>query len=253
MLAFKHHVFIKMMVILIIMMTLISLIVCLIKHTSLATTGLVTLIVLGATIIGSILGWLIVWSVSKIFRHHQIDNNILHNIEKINEEPPEIMEGIQLEYEVTPENIIAYQIYNQESSPKLGRLTKVLRWGMLISVFLEIIAAILIGAFGGEKYIFLISVICFVALVTLVWFIFSPSFFRIAAKADVMRNYTKGTNTLIGKHLLSITLEGVSDTSNMGESKIPWTKLDYIESTDKYLFMKVCGSAPYYSTKASIY
>ncbi len=68
---------------------------------------------------------------------------------------------------------------------------------------------------------------------------------RKSLKRTVARNYSQGSNKLTGKHKISITPDALTDITDIEESTTRWNAIEWIASTDQYLFMTVRGSGPH--------
>ena len=60
-----------------------------------------------------------------------------------------------------------------------------------------------------------------------------------------MKDYGPNKNRLIGKHKFSATPTKMIDISNVGETESSWDAIEYVVTTDQYLFLHVRASGPY--------
>ena len=104
--------------------------------------------------------------------------------------------------------------------------------------------ASLILVFFPEYNLLAIALFVISALLFL-WAIFYYMIVRKVFRKSVVRNNSWGMNKLTGKHNLSITPDNVTHRNNLIESTNPWSDVEWIKSTDKYLFIKVHGLGPY--------
>jgi hypothetical protein len=152
---------------------------------------------------------------------------------------------MDVEYELNTDDALAFHLYNYEYSPQTGRLRKLMRRMLLFSIAIEIlIAIVLIIAIGKDMLPFSVT-LGILAMLTLLWWSFSPLLIRKSLRGAVARNYGQGRNKLTGKHKLSITPDAVTDIADMGESTTRWNAIEWVASTDEYLFMLVRASSPY--------
>jgi len=190
---------------------------------------------------GSIIGWFIVKAI-----YLQT-----YNSDYMEEMPTKIdtesSKELAIIYELSPADIMAYQMSSGINSRQFIRNRNVLRRLILFtSTFLIFVAVFIILYFQSDQFLFSVS-ICIIVLsvFTLLWMIISPPLLRRFAWQVIRKTYSEGKNKLIGKHRLLINKEGVKDTTDMGDSMTRWDAITNISSDDKYLFIAARASDTY--------
>ena len=202
-------------------------------------------LVVSFTVGGAIVGALVALLFLKvIYPQLGIDGKKSSVYRNMQASPAEKKE-MHVEYELNTDDALAFHLYNYEHSPQLGRARKLLRRALLFAVAVELLAAILLVVAFGKHYLPFVLVLCAFALLTLLYYVFSPSLMRKGLKGAVVRNYGQRKDKLTGKHKLSIAPDAVTDITDMGESTTRWDAIEWIASTDQYLFMMVRGSGPH--------
>ncbi len=152
---------------------------------------------------------------------------------------------MDIEYELKADDVLAFHLYFYERSPQRRRTRKLLRRMLLLAFALEILVIIVVLAALGTKAVPFLAALGILTLLTLLYYLFSPLLLRKIIRVAVAKQYGQGSDQLTGKHKLSITQDGVTDITGMGESKTRWKAVEWVTSTDQYLFMTVRGSGPY--------
>jgi uncharacterized membrane protein len=224
---------------------IISLIIGLIMQAPQRALLLIVSIAIGAGTIGALIGLLILRMIYAQFRSDgeklKVGKNARDNL----------VEAMYIEYELNTDDALAFHLYNYEHSPQLGHARKLVRRGLLFAVAVELLAAAVIAVALGKGYLLFVLVLCAFALLTFLYYVVSPSLMRKGLRGTVARAYSQGKNKLTGKHKLSITPDGVTDIADIGETTTRWDAIEWLASTDQYLFMMVRGSGPHIVPKRS--
>jgi hypothetical protein len=208
----------------------------LIMQASLGAILLVESIVLGTSAILMYIAWLAV-------------PRILPNILSFSKEPQlnttvrlNKMEGKAIEYALDMDDVIAFQ--NQFHSSRFGRIAKFARYLAIATATVEfVIAVVLLTAFNDLRP-FAISLIV-LAVLTIFWLSLFPLLLRYLRKDITSRVYGQGKNRILGKHKVTITCEGILDTTEVGQSSINWKAVDDVVSNEQHLFILVKTADPY--------
>ncbi len=154
-------------------------------------------------------------------------------------------EKIYADYELNNDDMLSYYSYNYEQSPTLGRARKLIRRALLLAIAVELLVAVVLLVVLGRSYLpFAVALAAF-AVLAILYYLLSPLLIRKSLRGVVARDYGHGRDKLTGKHKLSISPDAVTDITDMGESTTRWNAIEWIASTDQYLFMAVRGSGPY--------
>lgn len=150
-----------------------------------------------------------------------------------------------VEYEIKADDVLAFHLYFYERSPQPGQARKLLQRMLLFAFALAILVIIAVLAIFGTEFLPLLATLGILAVLTLLYYLFSPLLLRKSIRVAVAKQYGQGRNKLTGKHKLTITPDAVTDVTDAGESMTRWTAVEWIASTDQYLFMTVRGSGPH--------
>jgi len=124
------------------------------------------------------------------------------------------------------------------------RMRLIKRIFLIISAVMLVVALVMIAVFDRQKLI-LVIIVSACAILIFLTSMFFPILTRILILKVANRNYRIEPNKTTGKHKLSISMDSVTDSSNEGESTTHWNAIEWIESTDQYLFMMVQDSVPH--------
>jgi hypothetical protein len=144
---------------------------------------------------------------------------------------------INIDYELTDEDIKALYFYIQESFPKTRKLKNVIRRGILVAFIVEVsisIVAVLILGRKGVPYAIIGGIS---SAVTILYYFLIPSLPRIGFNFNFSNNYGPEQNFQLGKHIINLSSNGIVDTTNIKESITPWSLVDKMEYTERYLFI----------------
>jgi membrane protein YqaA with SNARE-associated domain len=188
-------------------------------------------------LVGGLLGWLfqyfVLESLRQLSRKPTSEDTIRNKTEN----------ECNVEYELTSQDVLNFLLYNYEKSPKLGQTRRVLRRVFLIISPVELlIAFVLLVTIGSDYFPFVIALVVFAGL-SLIYYFLHPFLWRRIFKKAV-KDHVRDQNKLTGKHILSITPDSVTDSTDMGKSTSRWQAIEWIASNDQYLFITVRGSGP---------
>jgi hypothetical protein len=140
---------------------------------------------------------------------------------------------MKIRFDVSLDDILAYNRYHVRHSPSIRRSTLLIRWGGAI-LFLLIC---LLPAYDFEPGYWLMSL--FLGLVGGITFLLLyPVLVRVVAESQQRKLYTEGsTRGEIGMHECELGEDGVIVRSETGELKTRWEGLDRIVTTDDYTFI----------------
>jgi len=200
------------------------------------STLLVTIVVTVVGIGGGLLGWLIM----RIVYNRLIvpSKNAPINKPTTIKLPKEL----NVEYELNIDDVLAFYSYNFQRPP-LGRSRILLRYSNLAFAILLACCAAILWVIDRQSIwpIFIIII----AVMMLFFFFFSLFLTGKALKSAVLKNYGQGKNRLVGKHEFSITPTELTDKTDMGETITLWEAIEYVATTNQYLFLVVRASGPF--------
>jgi hypothetical protein len=142
-------------------------------------------------------------------------------------------------YELGVDDMISFALYDYSRSPQYGTVRRRMRIILLSAALFWLafgtVAALL---FGNDQLLLVVasSMILF-GSATLLWYLFSPFLYRFLLRRHISRTYREGRDQRVGKHLLSIAPQGITDQSGPAVIVIPWKAALYVVLTDKYIYI----------------
>lgn len=150
-----------------------------------------------------------------------------------------------IEYELSIDEVIAFYIFNRERSPTLGKVRRIMRLLLLITFAIEVSIVIILLTVLGQDELPIAIFVAVLALFTSLYYVLFNILSRKVIKRKMVRSHLQKPNKLVGKHLLSISPDTISDSTDGGESSTSWNIVEYVASTEQYLFIAVRSSEPY--------
>ena len=141
---------------------------------------------------------------------------------------------MSIEFEVSMDDILEFNLYHHQHSPNSRRACLLLRVIMFILMLL-ISLSFLIQTFVEES-----SAVYFLfwLILAVLWAVLFPRFYQRSIKKEVEKMYNEGKNKgIICKHRLSLTPDMIINTTDFGESKTYWSSVEKIASTDNHVFI----------------
>jgi YcxB-like protein len=142
----------------------------------------------------------------------------------------------EIYYELGPNDVKSYLDYTWNNSKKSRSARKLIRiLGVTIGL-LAVISAIILPL-SGQLDIFTSVVLGIVGLYVILFAIFWVETWKRIIYRPVMRGYSRKPNTVIGKHRLSITPDGINDVNEIGQMSTHWNGIHRYASNDQFLFL----------------
>jgi len=140
--------------------------------------------------------------------------------------------GVEVEYEVTMEDMVEFNRYHMAHSPTVRRTLRSAR--LLASaafVGIGILISVAEGTFTGLAAFGLVSVL---------WFLLMPAFIVRRTIKNVRRMLSEGENRgLLGKCTLSIAVDGLRVVRETGESTFAWCAVERIVTSERHVYIYV--------------
>ena len=148
---------------------------------------------------------------------------------------------MEVEYELTPEDLYAYQWRAVNTSP-LGRRAKrkMYLYLLLAVVLLAVVPAIGPGGFDFSQISFGFIVIAFAVVASLTWFLEKRMTRRLIRDFLKEEKPDKGQ---LGKHRLVLDETGLLETTAVGESRTSWAGVHRVEQNPDYIFIYIAPAA----------
>jgi hypothetical protein len=208
-------------------------------HAPLLTILIVELILMGAGAIGASVGWLVLRAIYPHLRGDDKKTAVGANMQA------NLLKEMQIEYKLNIDDALAFHSYNYEHSPQIGRARKLIQRMLLLAVGVELLVSIVLVAAFGKQQLPLATALFTLVVLTFLWYSFFPSLLRKSLRKEVARRHGQDQNKLTLTHRLSVTADTVTDVTDVGQSTTHWNAIEYVASTDQYLFMSVRASSPY--------
>jgi len=137
---------------------------------------------------------------------------------------------LRIRYEVSLEDLIAFNLFHIRTSPTVGRAR---RWGLWGPPLL-VMGAALAAALGGRRPEWMLGGVVFGALYMLVY----PLGYRRRMERTIRSLVNEGRNdSVLCEHVLEITPDGLVDRTPVSETKAAWSIIERIEKTDTHTFV----------------
>jgi hypothetical protein len=142
---------------------------------------------------------------------------------------------VEVEYEITPDDLYAFQWRAAYSSSRSTRT----RRKVYIYCFLTLLLCCSLPAIGSDGFVvsrvnFTFFSFAFPLIAFVYWFLYR----RLTRRAILeLLQYERPNKGQLGKHKLILNEEGVFESTMVGESRTLWAGVDRIEKNQDYLFI----------------
>lgn len=139
---------------------------------------------------------------------------------------------MKIDFILTKEDYIAYNIHHIEHSPSMRKSLNIQRYGlaMIFLVFPFIIASLTSIPLPVWLVVY--------GTVFIVWIKFYPKYFISSTKKRIVRLIEEGNSAnLLGERSILLTEDGVEEISPQGESRTTWGSIEKIDETDDYTYI----------------
>ena len=140
---------------------------------------------------------------------------------------------MDIEYEISVDDILALNLYHHQQSPSARRTRMLLQYGP--PVILVIIFLIQASLTGGSP----VSALPWLFFAG-IWVIFVPFSLRRSMRKKVAKLILESQdNRVTGKHKLSLTPDAVTDKTGSGKTKTKWRDVRKLVATNQYLYIYI--------------
>lgn len=141
----------------------------------------------------------------------------------------------EIQYELDLNDVKSYLDYSWNKTG-YRRALKILRiLGIIFGLIMVVIAIIFL--ISGQVDTSTSIVVGIVGIFVSLFNFFGIEFWRRIIYQPIIRGYSRKPNTIIGKHHLSITSDGISDVNEIGQTSTPWKGIHRYANNDQYLFL----------------
>lgn len=155
---------------------------------------------------------------------------------------------MEIQYELTEEDVITFNLYHVKNS-KVGRNS--LKWQRYISPLIFLLFAYFLSVFTDmEKGPLFATFI----LTAVVWVIFYPKYFTFHIKRQVRKMLREGKNEgLVGEHVMKLNKSGIADQSSTGRTDVQWQGVQSIHEDAAYFYVYTSTVSAYILPKRDLY
>jgi hypothetical protein len=147
---------------------------------------------------------------------------------------------MKIEYDLTKQDYIDFNMHYIENSPKLKRSLFIQRF-VIALVFL--IFPFIFSKNSGTP--FLPSFIVY-GVIFILWVLFYPKYYRTIAKKRIIKLIDKGGSAIqLGHRSITLNEEGLEEFSEQGESKSSWSSIERIEETENHIYIFIGSTNAY--------
>jgi hypothetical protein len=148
---------------------------------------------------------------------------------------------MEIEYELTPDDLYTFQWRAVFASPRGRRARRNVYLGWLLAVVLFAI----VPAIGADGFTFSRVSFTFIAIAVPVVFLFQWCLERwlVGRAIRQLLKEERPDKGQLGRHRLVLSEEGLSESTAVGESRTTWVGVDRVEQSPDYVFIYTTPSA----------
>lgn len=155
---------------------------------------------------------------------------------------------MEIEYDLTEQDVIAFNLYHVKHS-KVGKSS--LQWQRYISPLIFLLFAYLLSIFTDFPAGPLIVTF---GLISVIWIIYYPKYFYFHIKRQVSKMLKKGkSDGLVGKHSMKMNKAGITDKTTVEETKVQWTGVHLLLEDAEYFYIYTGAVSAYIIPKRDVY
>jgi hypothetical protein len=136
---------------------------------------------------------------------------------------------MQVQYQLDLDDIVAFGLHHARASKDSRRRLRLTQlWGVIFALFV----ALMWLRWGVGTW-----TILFTGYSLFMLFGY-PSFCQWSVKHNTRKIYSEGQNKgALGNHIIALDAEGVTEISDVGESRIAWVGIEKVEENEEYVFL----------------
>lgn len=139
---------------------------------------------------------------------------------------------MKIEYKLTKEDYIQYNLYYMDTSDTVRKSLFRQRY---ITSLVFLVFPFIMGLVSNIPLWYWLAVFI---LAYILWVAYYPRYFRSYSKKRIQKMMEEGkSEKLLGLHSMELTEEGITETTSYGVSKISWTMMERIDETDLYIYI----------------
>ena len=139
---------------------------------------------------------------------------------------------MEIKYNLTEDDYINFNMFHIRNSKSAMRSLKIQRFA--VPIIYIILPFVFPNALDST---FIFTLITFF-IVSILWVVFYPKYFYKSVNRRLKKMIKEGKNEgLIGEHKLITTVEGITDTTSYGETKVNWSGIKSLKEDSDYLYI----------------
>lgn len=150
------------------------------------------------------------------------------------------MEPTKVEYDLTKEDYIAFNMHHIDHSPTIKRSLFIQRYVVAL-VFLAFPFI-----YSNVSGVPLLLPIIIYGAVFIIWILFYPRYFTASMKKRILKMIDEGGNaSLFGPRSFTLSETGVEEVSDQGESRSSWRSIEKIDETVDHIYVYISSINAY--------
>lgn len=139
---------------------------------------------------------------------------------------------MEIKYNLTEEDYIHFNMYHIKNSKSAIRSLNAQRF--LTPVFLILLSYIL--SLAGDTPFLELFIAFFIT--SILWILFYPKYFYSSVTRRIQKMIRDGKNGgLLGEHVLSMTDEGLVESTSYGQTKVNWSGILSLKEDNEYFYL----------------
>jgi hypothetical protein len=150
------------------------------------------------------------------------------------------MEPTKVEYDLTKEDYIAFNMHHIDHSPTIKRSLFIQRY-IVALIFLAF--PFIYSRVSGAAL--LLPLIVY-GVVFIIWILYYPRYFTASMKKRILKMINEGSNaSLFGPRSITLNESGVTETSENDESRSSWRSIEKIDETAEHIYIYISSINAY--------
>jgi hypothetical protein len=148
---------------------------------------------------------------------------------------------MEIEYELTADDLYAFQWRAAHKSPTIRRARRNVYMLLFVAFFLmALVPAIGADGFDISRFGFVFFIVGYAVVAGLTWL-----FEKRGTRSTILElvGKEKPEKGQLGKHKLSLSDDGLSESTVVGEQRTSWAGVDRVEENADYIFLYTTPSA----------
>jgi len=139
---------------------------------------------------------------------------------------------MEIKYNLTEEDYIHFNMYHIKNSKSAIRSLNAQRY--LTPVFFILLSYIL--SLAGDTPFLELFIAFFIT--SILWILFYPKYFYSSVTRRIKKMFREGKNGgLLGEHVLSMTNEGLIESTSNGQTKVNWSGIISLKEDNQYFYL----------------